>query len=54
MPPSLYLEPPDYDIELDEFATLPRSRLEAIRLLRDRQIGQDTAVVGREDAKTTG
>lgn len=34
-PPSLYLEPPAFDIELEEFGRLPLCRLEAIRLLRE-------------------
>eukprot|EP00903_Cladosiphon_okamuranus_P013192 g12304.t1 len=34
-PPSLYLKPPAFDIELEEFGKLPLCRLEAIRLLRE-------------------
>ncbi len=33
--PSMYLDPPAVDIELEEFGTLPLCRLEAIRLLRE-------------------
>lgn len=34
-PPSLYLEPPAFDIELEEFGRLPLCRLAAIQLLRE-------------------
>eukprot|EP00752_Nemacystus_decipiens_P007128 g6384.t1 len=34
-PPSLYLDPPAFDIELEEFGRLPLCRLEAVRLLRE-------------------
>lgn len=34
-PPCLYLEPPAFDIELEEFERLPLCRLEAIKLLRE-------------------
>lgn len=34
-PPSLYLEPPAFDIELEEFRRLPLCRLQAVRLLRE-------------------
>lgn len=40
-PPGLYLEPPSFDIALDDFMALPRRRVEAIRLLRE---GQGTEV----------
>lgn len=36
-PPGLYLDPPDFDIELGDFARLPLCRLEAFRLLREGQ-----------------
>lgn len=34
-PPGLYVDPPAFDIELEEFGTLPLRRLEAVRLLRE-------------------
>lgn len=37
VPPGLYLEPPSFDIDLDDFMLLPRRRVEAIRLLREGQ-----------------
>lgn len=37
VPPGLYLEPPSFDIDLDDFTLLPRRRVEAIRLLREGQ-----------------
>lgn len=36
-PPGFYVDPPAFDIELEEFGTLPMRRLEAVRLLRERQ-----------------
>eukprot|EP00904_Undaria_pinnatifida_P005863 jgi/Undpi1/2406/HiC_scaffold_13.g05787.m1 len=36
-PPGLYREPPPFDISLDDFMSLPRRRVEAIRLLREGQ-----------------
>lgn len=58
--PGLYLDPPTFDIELEEFETLPLCRLEAIRLLREGQTadGADgsrkalTAGEGKEGAGT--
>lgn len=53
-PPSLYLDPPDHDISLDEFVTLPKRRLEAIRLLRSGEIAvepEDSNNVGEMDTR---
>ncbi|CAN0025684.1 unnamed protein product [Ectocarpus sp. 4 AP-2014] len=36
-PPGFYVDPPAFDIELEEFGTLPMRRLEAVRLLREGQ-----------------
>ena len=35
VPPGLYQEPPSFDIDLENFISLPRRRVEAIRLLRE-------------------
>ncbi|CAM9689353.1 unnamed protein product, partial [Ectocarpus sp. 13 AM-2016] len=36
-PPGFYVDPPAFDIELEEFGMLPICRLEAVRLLREGQ-----------------
>lgn len=35
IPPGLYQDPPSFDIELEDFGTLPLCRLEAFQLLRE-------------------
>lgn len=43
-PPNLYINPPSFDIELDEFQTLPLCRLEAFQLLRSgREVTRSSA-----------
>lgn len=41
VPPRMYTEPPAFDIQVDDFATLPLRRLEAFRLLRSGLQGAD-------------
>ncbi|CAN0086975.1 unnamed protein product [Pylaiella littoralis] len=50
--PGLYLDPPTFDIELEEFGTLPMCRLEAIRLLREGQTAADDEADGSRKALT--
>lgn len=52
--PGLYLDPPTFDIELEEFGTLPMCRLEAIRLLREGRTVADDQADGSRKALTAG
>lgn len=54
VPPGLYLEPPSFDIDLDDFALLPRRRIEAIRLLREGQATEISNGSCEQQALTAG
>ncbi|CAM9745781.1 unnamed protein product, partial [Hapterophycus canaliculatus] len=51
-PPGLYLDPPDFDIELEDFARLPLCRLEAFRLLREGQANNVSGATSERKAST--
>ncbi|CAM9841190.1 unnamed protein product, partial [Scytosiphon promiscuus] len=51
-PPGMYPDPPDFDIELEEFASLPLRRLEAFRLLREGHATKASDASSEEKAST--